>query len=53
MYLGIYLKKNNGKKKRKKKRTKKERNEQDSNPAPSARCELNLTTTPLWLTTSS
>ena len=55
MYLGIHLKKNNKTKtgkKRKKKRPKKERNEQGSNPAPSARCELHLTTTPLWLKTS-
>ena len=56
MYLGIYLKKNNNKKtgkNRKKKRTKKERKEQGSNPVPSARCELYLTTTPLRLITSS
>ena len=56
MYLGIYLKKTTKKKrekKRKKKRTKKRRKEQGSNPAPSARCELYLTTTRLRLTTST
>ena len=56
-YVFRYIfKKNNKKKrekKRKKKRTKKRRKEQGSNPAPSARCELYLTTTRLRLTTST
>ena len=54
MYLGIYLKKNNkktGKKRKKKERSKK--GKKGSNPAPSARCELYLTTTPLRLIMSS
>ena len=54
MYLGINFKKNNKKKTRKKKKEKKnkeKRNEQGSNSAPSARCELYLTTTPLRLIT--
>ena len=50
MYLGIYLKRNNKTKTGKKK---KERNEQGSNSATLARCELYLTTIPLRLNMSS
>ena len=53
MYLGIHLKKNSKTKTGKKKKEKKNeerRNEQGSNPAPTVRCELYLTTTPLKLT---
>ena len=56
MYLGIHLKKNSKTKTGKKKKEKKNeerRNEQGSNPAPTVRCELHLTTTPLKLETSS
>ena len=52
MYLGIYLKKNNNKKREKIER-KKERRKKGKSRAPSARCELYLTTTPLRLITSS
>ena len=55
MYLGIHLKKNSKTKTGKKKKEKKNeerRNEQGSNPAPTVRCELHLTTTPLKLKTS-